>query len=216
MYFYIISLSFNRHLPGGRIYWQNMQRSFGLYSQWIWIQHWRLSHKTPGIAFLFSSCLIISSEMTVSTCICSSLWNGEGCENAVCADVYLQNSCNRAAKVKIHNMFSLPPWVYQARIWGHQQHYQLAPVAPRVPLIPALLPSLRTDSLDTLLIVPYESKNFQRLTILKHLRILWSLKDTLEMYHYSRNHAMLRLLLICIMIILFSEGDSKDPSVILL
>lgn len=62
-------LSFCRHLPGGLIYWLNMQRNFGLYLQWIWTLHQRLNHKTPGIVFLFSNCLIISSEMTVSICV---------------------------------------------------------------------------------------------------------------------------------------------------
>lgn len=55
--------------------------------------------------------------------------------------------------------------------------------------------------------VPCESENLQRLAFLKHLRILASLKDNLEMCHYSKNHAMLRLLLICILTVLFAwEG----------
>lgn len=89
--FNIISLYFYRHLPGGPIYWRSMQRNFGHCSQWIWILHWRLNHKTPGIVFLFSNCLIISSEMTVSTCIFFSIWMGRGGANAVCVNVYSQS-----------------------------------------------------------------------------------------------------------------------------
>lgn len=84
MYVYIISLFVYRRLPGGLIYWQSMQRNFGLYSQWIWILHWKHNHKTPGTVFLFSSCLIISSEMTVSTCIFFRVEMGRRGELCVC------------------------------------------------------------------------------------------------------------------------------------
>ncbi|KAJ8783057.1 hypothetical protein J1605_009665 [Eschrichtius robustus] len=60
----------DRRLPGGLIYWQSMQRNSGLYSQWIWIPHWKHNHKTPGTVSLFSNCLIISSEMTDITTLC--------------------------------------------------------------------------------------------------------------------------------------------------
>lgn len=88
--FYICSSFFYRRLPGGPIYWRSMQRNFGLYSQWIWILHWRLNHKTPGIVFLFSSCLIISSEMTVSTCIFFSIWTVGVGEWSLCECVFTE------------------------------------------------------------------------------------------------------------------------------
>lgn len=74
--------------------------------------------------------------------------------------------------------------MYQAGIWEDQLTPTMLP-GSAVPLIPALLAFSRTDNIDTLLIVPYESESLQRLTFLKHLRILRSLKDTLESNHCS-------------------------------
>lgn len=74
--------------------------------------------------------------------------------------------------------------MYQAGAWGDQLTPSMLP-GSGVPLIPTLLASSKTDIIDTLFIVPYESESLQRLTFLKHLRILRSLKDTLESYHCS-------------------------------
>ena len=76
---------------------------------------------------------------------------------------------------------------------GDQQHSHIVPLAPKVALMPTLLPSgvLITQGPSH----SCESENLQRSIFLKYLRMLTSLKYILETY-YSRCPAISRLLLI--------------------
>ena len=169
-----------------------MQRNFGLYSRWIWIQHLKHNHKTPGTVFLFSNCLIISSEMTVSICISFSVLNEEE-ERTLCVWVCIYRVLALAQQGSTQVTHLLIPRYIWLGSMGDQQHSHIVPLAPKVALMPTLLPS-------GVLIAQgpshsCESENLQRSVFLKYLRMLTSLKYILETY-YSRCPAMSRLLLI--------------------
>lgn len=94
-----------------------MQRNFGLYSRWIWIQHLKHNHKTPGTVFLFSNCLIISSEMTVSICISFSVLNEEE-ERTLCVWVCIYRVLALAQQGSTQVTHFLIPQVYLAGVHG--------------------------------------------------------------------------------------------------